>query len=84
MKIKSRLWFFWRWVRDFTERRMASAWFMGGNCDSACPNCKKWESKGNCIETKHNEDGSEHRACSNCEHEWDAVFTPAGFVPVDR
>lgn len=62
---------------------MTSSWMSGGNCDSCCPQCKQWESKGNLITTKSNNDGSETRACGNCGYHWKAIFTPAGFVQVD-
>ncbi len=59
----------------------------GGNCDSCCPRCKQWESSGNRITTEpysEPDDGSENRVCANCGYSWRAVFTPFGFIPVDK
>ena len=82
MKTKWRVWYFWKRLRGICERKMQDAWMIGGNCDSCCPNCKHWESLGNQITTISNDDGSETRTCGNCNHQWRAIFTPAGFVPV--
>ena len=76
-------WLFWSRAKTFTENKMRKAWFRGGNCDSCCPRCKRWESLGNVIKTTPLEDGSDHRVCEACGHEWLAIFTPAGFIPVD-
>ena len=76
-------WELWKKIRDWSNRRMKDAWMEGGNCDSACPNCKQWESLGNRIETVPLESGLELRKCKSCGNEWQAIFTPAGFVPVD-
>jgi len=73
---------FWKKIKDFCTKKMEDAWFEGGNCDSACPNCKQWESHGNKITTESQDDGLEIRKCVNCGHTWRAVFTPAGFVKV--
>ena len=73
---------FWKKVKSFAESRMEKAWFEGGNCDSSCPNCQLWESKGNVIITRPNDDGSETRCCGNCGHTWQAIFTPVGFVRI--
>ena len=83
MKFKWKKWYFWDKVKTHAERKMKDAWMDGGNCDSCCPRCKQWESKGNTIETVSNEDGSEQRTCTNCGNEWKAIFTPVGFVQVD-
>ena len=74
---------FWKKIKKLCENKMRKAWLEGGNCDSACKNCNQWESSGNVIYTKSNDDGSESRECQNCRHEWRAIFTPAGFVEVD-
>ncbi|MGI4991011.1 hypothetical protein ACRXCV_00135 (plasmid) [Halobacteriovorax sp. GFR7] len=52
-------------------------------CDSCCPNCEMWESDGNVINTEPLEDGTDQRTCTNCNHTWLAIFTPAGFIPLD-
>lgn len=83
MNLKWRKWYFWAGVRKFVEGRMKAAWFEGGNCDSCCGLCKQWESTGNTITTTSLDDGSEYRECQNCGHAWRAVFTPAGFLPID-
>jgi len=83
MGLKWRKWSFWSSAKEIAERKMKDAWMEGGNCDSCCPQCKQWESVGNTIETKTNDDGSEARTCSNCGYTWKAIFTPAGFIPVD-
>lgn len=77
---------FWQKVKAFVEKKMRAAWFEHGNCDSCCTNCKYWESHGNVISTKATvpEDGSETRRCKNCGHSWKAIFTPAGFIPLDE
>ena len=80
---KWKKWYFWEKVKVFAERKMTRAWMEGGNCDSCCPNCMQWESKGNTIKTVSNDDGSETRSCTNCGNEWMAIFTPAGFIPLD-
>ena len=80
---KWKKWKFWKRVRDWCNTRMTAAWMKGGNCDSACPKCHQWESHGNVIETEPQEDGSELRSCNNCGYAWKAIFTPAGFVPID-
>jgi hypothetical protein len=51
-------------------------------CDSCCPQCLKWESDGNYIETTPLVDGSERRTCMYCDYTWKAIFTPAGFIPI--
>ena len=76
-------WEFWRAARDWCNGRMKSARMEGGNCDSCCPRCHQWESHGNNITTKDREDGSMLRNCSACQYVWVAIFTPAGFIPVD-
>jgi hypothetical protein len=79
-----RKWEFWRKVRDWCNRKMTSAWMEKGNCDSRCPQCNQWESRGNIIVTLSQDDGSELRICKNCDYEWKALFTPAGFIPIDQ
>lgn len=82
---KWKKWDFWKSVRDFAEKKMKEAWFIGGNCNSCCPNCKNWESTGKTVITStDNDDESISRKCSNCGHTWRAIFTPAGFVPIDE
>lgn len=80
MNIKK--WKFWYKIKLFSEKRMTNAWFENGNCDSACPNCKQYESLGNVIKTEPMEDGTENRSCSNCGHKWKTIFTPAGFIEI--
>lgn len=53
-------------------------------CDSCCPSCLTWESDGNTILTSDNEDGTYLRRCGKCNHVWDAIFTPAGFIPLSE
>ncbi len=55
-----------------------------GGCNSCCPKCKKWEHQGNIIKTTYFNDDIEKRNCGNCGHEWLAIFTPAGFVEVEK
>lgn len=81
---KWKKWNFWRRARNWCQKHMRRVYMEGGNCDSACPRCHQWESLGNIIETHPLEDGSEWRICSNCKYEWQALFTPAGFVPVNK
>lgn len=81
--MNARKWMRWKRLRDFCERRMRSAWFERGNCDSKCGSCNLWESHGNVISTTSLDDGSEYRVCQNCGHGWKAIFTPAGFVEID-
>lgn len=78
------MWRFWMRLRDWCERRMEAAWMAGGNCNSCCPTCGKWESAGNTIKTEDVSDGSVLRSCDNCGYAWRAIFTPAGFVPLDE
>lgn len=80
--MNKRKWEMWKRVRDWCERRMAAAWREGGGCDSCCPQCKRWESKGNIIRVYPRPDGSESRFCRNCGHSWRAIFTPGGFLPI--
>lgn len=80
---KWKRWEFWMKARDWCNKKMTNAWMHGGNCDSRCLRCKRWESHGNRIETTSLDDVLEHRKCSGCGYEWRAIFTPAGFVPID-
>lgn len=84
MAYRTRMYKFWSWVRNLSERKMNKEWFKpSGGCDSCCPRCKQWESLGNIIHTKPLEDGSDKRSCTNCGYVWLAIFTPAGFIPID-
>lgn len=52
-------------------------------CDSCCPRCRKWESDGNTILSEDQPDGTIQRQCAKCGHSWIAIFTPAGFIPIE-
>ena len=73
------------WVRTLIVKDKKRKFLEENFCDSRCPECKKWESEGNVITTKYNEpdDGTEIRTCGSCNHTWRAIFTPAGFIPID-
>ena len=82
MKVKWRIWLALKWGRDWLEAKMRKSWMLGGNCDSKCINCKRWESHGAVIDSLACGDGSVMRTCRTCGASWAAVFTPAGFIPV--
>ena len=74
----------WKRIRDHAERAMRENYLKPhGGMNHACPNCKVWESAGNRITTVENSDGSDHRTCQTCSYEWDAIFTPAGFIQIN-
>lgn len=76
---------FFKWLRGICDEQMSDNYLRpNGGCDSACPNCKEWESHGNTISTVPLEDGSDQRKCGKCGHSWLAIFTPAGFIPIDK
>lgn len=76
---------FYSWLKKIAEKGMYDNYLKPhGGSDSCCPNCKTWESHGNTITTEPLEDGSDLRKCGACKHEWLAIFTPAGFIPVDQ
>ena len=81
--MNAKKWDFWKKIRDWSDRKMSKAWMEGGNCDSKCPRCRQWESRGNIITTKSLPDGSELRRCENCCYQWKALFTPAGFMRIE-
>lgn len=83
MKFKWMKWDFWRFIKVFSEKKMKESWMEGGNCDSCCPRCRYYESQGNIIVTTANKDGSENRSCLSCGYKWTAIFTPAGFIPME-
>ena len=73
----------WKKINHISEKGMKGNYLKpNGGCDSCCPKCKKWESMGNNITTKPLENGSDERVCANCGNVWIAIFTPAGFIPV--
>lgn len=70
----------------FTKKKSQKQTYLEKHgCDSCCPKCKKWESEGNTITNSipDNDPSIDVRTCENCGHTWKAIFTPAGFVPVD-
>lgn len=76
---------FFKWLKGFADKQMQENYLKPhGGCDSACPNCKEWESQGNRITTEINCKDTDKRKCHKCNHEWLAIFTPAGFIPVDE
>ncbi len=75
---------FFKWLKSFCDEQMQDNYLKPrGGCDSCCPNCKEWESQGNTITTRPLDDGSDERVCSKCNYKWLAIFTPAGFMPID-
>ena len=78
---------FWKGVFNFSRKKGNKSYLETHGCDSCCPRCKVWESEGNTIRTLPydgvNDDGSYRRVCWSCEYSWRAIFTPAGFVPVE-
>lgn len=81
---KWRKWEFWKSIRQWAERRMYAAWMDGGNCSSCCPRCKQWEHLGNNVTTTDNADESVTRTCGACKYQRRAIFTPAGFCPIEQ
>ena len=81
--MKTKRYLFWKKVKTFAENKMQDEHLKYRGSDSACPRCKKWESQGNTIYTEDLEDGTDKRTCTNCKHEWLAIFTPAGFIPIE-
>lgn len=76
---------FFKWLKSFAEKGMKQNYLKPyGGCDSCCPKCKEWESTGNTIVTTPLNDGSDKRKCEKCGHEWIAIFTPVGFVPLSK
>ena len=76
---------FWKRIAEYSTKKMEEAYLKpNGGCDSCCPRCKKWESHGNVIITKPLIDGSDKRECQNCGNIWLAIFTPAGFIPIEE
>ena len=76
---------FWTWIKGIAEEKIKENYLKpNGGCNSACPRCKQWESSGNLIFTEPLEDGSDKRTCENCGNEWLAIFTPAGFIPIEN
>lgn len=76
---------FFKWLKEYSEKQMKKNYLKPqGGCDSCCPKCKNWEHQGNIIRTKYSEEypDLDHRTCTNCKHEWFAIFTPAGFIEV--
>ena len=73
-----------KWIKGFADRQMKDNYLEpNGGCDSCCPSCEEWEYQGNKIKTEPLSDGSDKRTCGKCHHEWLAIFTPAGFIPVN-
>jgi hypothetical protein len=77
------IWRFWLRARKWVDRRLYDAWMEGGNCTSKCRRCKQWEHTGTTVKTEDAEDGPVVRTCMNCGYQFTAVFTPAGFIPVE-
>lgn len=76
---------FWSAIKELADKGMKENYLKPhGGSDSACPKCNIWESQGNKIYTEALQDGSDKRTCSNCDHEWHAIFTPAGFIQIDH
>lgn len=73
---------FWKKLLDFAKEKAKESYTKERGCNSCCPRCKKWESDGNRITTQPLDDGSDERVCHNCGFVWKAIFTPAGFIPV--
>ncbi len=75
---------FWKWLKALSDKKMKSEYLRPyGGCNSCCPKCKKWQHDGNIINTTTLEDGSDERICGNCGNTWLAIFTPAGFIPLE-
>ena len=71
------------WLFDYVQKKKKAAYLTAHGMDSACPHCGQWESDGITITNTDLEDTSTMRKCSACDHEWQTVFTPFGFVPVN-
>ena len=71
-------------MQSYSKNELQHDYLKSHGCDSACPRCNKWESEGNVIYTEPYKphDLSDKRTCTNCDHTWRAIFTPAGFVQV--
>jgi hypothetical protein len=72
-------------ISDYFNKKAKDQFAKEYGMNHACYRCGKWESEGNKILTTVSErDGHlDHRHCENCGYEWDAIFTPAGFIKVD-
>jgi hypothetical protein len=71
------------WLQQRKDKKRKDTYLKQHGCDSCCPECKVWESDGNDIVTVCQDDGSDVRTCGLCSYTWRAIFTPAGFIPID-
>lgn len=76
---------FFKWLSEYADSKAKYHYIRPhGGCNSACPRCKAWEHQGNKITTEDSNDQTQTRTCTNCGHTWKAIFTPAGFIPVEK
>lgn len=81
--MKTKTYLFWNKIKAYADGKMQAEWLKYRGWDSSCPRCKMWCSQGNKIYTEALDVGVDKRTCSNCKHTWSAIFTPAGFIPID-
>lgn len=74
-----------KWIHDISKSQLKESYLKpNGGCDSCCPRCNYWEHEGNKITTQPLADGSDKRTCERCGYVWLAIFTPAGFIPIEH